>query len=137
MKVSLSFLFVWLAIIGGGYADTQSAAPSTSIETSAGVVLSGSQLPVTPGAGPKTVQLLQFLSALQYRTNDKFITGQFVAPNYGRPEMSSPGVPLTTVQDCWNYHIGRLQTATGKSPALVGFDLSNRTYKQSGAGSPA
>lgn len=65
------------------------------------------------------------------------MTGQFVAPNYGRPERSTPSVPLVTVQDCWNYHVGRLQTTTLESPALVGFDLSNRTFKRSGTGTPA
>ncbi|WP_077221599.1 glycosyl hydrolase [Rathayibacter sp. VKM Ac-2630] len=109
----------------------------SSASRSAAGPLSMAQIPVTPAATARATETLQFLSALQHRSSDKFLTGQFVAPNYGRPERSTPGITLTTVQDCWNYHIGRVQTATGESPALVGFDLTNRTFDKSGTATTA
>lgn len=87
-------------------------------------IATAAQTPANPATGPKTGQLLNWLSDLKTRPVSKILSGQFVSPNYGRPEKGFP-----TVQDAWNYHIEDLKTNTGKYVGLVGFDLTNRTYQ--------
>jgi Glycosyl hydrolase family 26/Carbohydrate esterase 2 N-terminal len=82
------------------------------------------QNPANSSTGPRTRQLLNWLSDLKTRPTQKIVSGQFVSPNYGRPERGFP-----TVQDAWNYHIEDLENVTSKYVGLAGFDLSNRTYK--------
>jgi len=72
----------------------------------------------------KAKELLQWLSSLKSRTSKKVISGQFVCPAYGRPEYGLP-----TVQDCFEYHVEKLERETGKWLGMIGFDFCNRAYK--------
>ncbi|MDQ7910099.1 glycosyl hydrolase [Phytohabitans sp. ZYX-F-186] len=82
------------------------------------------QAPSNPNTAPYAADLLDWLSELPRRMHTKVVSGQFVSPNYGRPEYGMP-----TVQDAWDYHVEELHDLTGEYVGLVGFDPSNRTYQ--------
>lgn len=83
------------------------------------------QTTANPNASAQTKNLLNWLSDLPARGNtNRVVTGQFVSPAYGRPE-----VGFATPQDAYNGLVEALKTSSGQYVGLVGFDFCNRTYK--------
>jgi len=90
----------------------------------------GAQAPANSGSGPKTTALINWLSELSTRSGHKVVSGQYVGPNYGRPESG-----FATLQDCYDADVGNLATATGEYVGLVGFTPTNRPLAGGGSAS--